>query len=83
MAPTGHTYHFTEAPEVYLVDDNVHVVDRIKGEVALHRIYPVTMLGALRERTRHLKSTAKLIAYLEDPAKVKKPKRKHKGKKRK
>jgi hypothetical protein len=81
MAPTGHTYHFPDAPEFYLVDDHLHVVDRIKGEVALHRIYPATALGTLSERTRHVKNAAKLLEILARPLKPKKNKKDRKSRK--
>jgi hypothetical protein len=83
MLATGHTYHFPEAPEFYLVDDNVHVVDRIKGEVALHKIYPAAVLDTLRNRARHVKNMAELIEILGGPLKVPKRKKTKKHKKRK
>jgi hypothetical protein len=83
MAIQGHTYHFSEPPEFYLVDENVHVVDRIKGEVTLHKIYPPSVLERLGERARHVKNAAEMMANLARPPKVKKARKASKSKKRK
>lgn len=51
-------------PEIYMVADHVHIVDRIAGAVVVHRIYPIAVIDQLAQRAAGVAAAAEMVGQI-------------------
>jgi hypothetical protein len=68
-------HHLTSAPEVFLVDDKIHIIDRVDGVIAIHKVYPAIVLMTFVRRVRKLARASDALFLQAEPRKRKRKKK--------
>jgi hypothetical protein len=64
MAESGRCNHFTRAPDVYLVDDTLHILNRVEGRIVTHDTYPAEVIEQMARRAKGISAAAGMIGRL-------------------